>query len=272
MDLEWLAVFALLGTVVGFMAGLLGVGGGGIMVPTLTAIFIAQGVAPEKVVHLALGTSMAAIVFTSFASLRAHHKNNGIVWPLVGKMAGGVVFGTFAATFVAAYLNSTYLAMFFAAFMSYVAVNMFIKKPVASHLQSSSAQITTQSLIATSTGIGTVSALVSIGGGALTVPYLSNKGIELKKAIGTSAAVGLPISLAGTLGYLINGWQVNYEQSWVLGFIYLPAVLIIAFTSYFTAPIGARLAHRMPVAILKKVFSVLLVILALKMLSSVVSF
>ncbi|WP_448211739.1 sulfite exporter TauE/SafE family protein [Colwellia sp. MEBiC06753] len=265
MTIEWLILYLVLGSVVGFTAGLLGVGGGGIMVPILTSMFIAQGVPADKVVHLALGTSMACIVFTSIASLRAHHRNNAVIWPIVGKMAIGIIIGTFVATFLAAYLSSTYLAIFFAGFMTYVAFNSFIKtsKPAIEK------PITPANIAIASTSIGAISALVSIGGGSLTVPYLSSKAIPLKKAIGTSAAVGFPIAVSGTLGYLINGWQVDYQQLGVFGFIYMPAVIIIALVSFFTAPIGAKLAHALPVAILKKIFAVLLVGLAAKMLLSV---
>lgn len=266
MTVEWLLIFTLLGCVVGFAAGLLGVGGGGIMVPILTSIFLSQGVETEQVVHLALGTSMACIIFTSIASLRAHQNNQAVLWPIVHKMALGVIVGTFLATFVATFLNSTYLAIFFAAFMGYVAFGMFNKKSTKGEVST----LTTSNLVVSGTGIGAISALVSIGGGSLTVPYLSSKNINVKKAIGTSAAVGLPISVAGTLGYLVNGWNVEYGQEWILGFVYLPAVAIIAVTSFFTAPLGAKLAHSLPVATLKKLFALLLVALAVKMLLSVI--
>ena len=263
----WLMLFALLGCVVGFFAGLLGVGGGGIMVPMLTTLFLAQGIPAERVVHLALGTSMACIIFTSIASLGAHHRNEAVIWPLVSKLSIGVIGGTFAATFIAASVNSTYLAIFFAAFMTYVAVGMFNK---SKSMQEAKPLPSNGQLVAAGGGIGAISALVSIGGGSLTVPYLSTRGIDIKKAIGTSAAVGLPIAVAGTIGYLLNGLQVNYEQAGVVGFIYLPAVICIAITSFFTAPLGAKLAHALPVATLKKVFALVLVSLALKMLVSVI--
>lgn len=266
MTLEWIAIFALLGVVVGFVAGLLGVGGGGIMVPALTAIFLAQGVDVEKVVHLALGTSMACIVFTSIASLMAHQRNQAILWPIAKRIAIGVIVGTFLATFLAAKLNSQYLAIFFSVFMSYVAITTFLKKPTEKNKQ----PISDQHLMFSGTGIGAISALVSIGGGSLTVPYLTANNIDIKKAIGTSAAVGLPIAVSGTLGYLINGWSNEYQQPWVYGFVYLPAVIIIAMTSFFTAPLGAKLAHSLPVSTLKKIFAVLLMLLSLKMLFSVI--
>ena len=258
--------FLLLGAFVGFMAGLLGIGGGGIMVPTLTSIFLLQGLPVEKVVHLALGTSMASIIATSLASMRAHHRNGGVLWPVVKGMTPGIIVGTFVATFVAKYISSAHLAIFFAVFMGAVAVQMFLnKKPKPSRELAG-----TTGMLAAGSGIGAISALVSIGGGSLTVPFLTWQNVEIRKAIGTSAAIGLPISIAGTLGYVVNGWANSSPESYTFGFIYLPAVLLISATSFFTAPVGAKMAHRLPVGILKKIFAVLLVVLGLKMLFSVI--
>jgi len=263
---EWIAAFLLLGAFVGFMAGLLGIGGGGIMVPTLTTMFLLQGVPVEKVVHLALGTSMASIIATSLASLRAHHANGGVLWPVVKGMTPGIIAGTFLATFLAKYISSAHLAIFFAIFMGAVAVQMFLnKKPKPSRELAG-----TTGLLAAGSGIGAISALVSIGGGSLSVPFLTWQNIEIRKAIGTSAAIGLPISVAGTLGYLINGWENSSPENYTFGFIYLPGVLLISAVSFFTAPIGARMVHRLPVPVLKKIFAVLLVVLGLKMLFSVI--
>jgi uncharacterized membrane protein YfcA len=263
-ELDIIISFLILGSVVGFMAGLLGVGGGGIMVPLLTAIFLYQGVPVEKVVHLALGTSMASIIFTSISSLRAHHAKDGVIWSIVKQMVIGILIGTFLATFIASSLSSLYLAIFFSIFMAYVSLQMFRdKKPVKDMPGSGE-------LFLVGTGIGTISALVSIGGGSLTVPYLASRKVDIKKAIGTSAAIGLPISLAGTLGYVINGWSHTSSDSLTFGFIYLPGVILISLISMILAPIGARMAHRLPVAILKKIFSVLLILLSIKMLVSII--
>lgn len=264
MAFEWVAAFIGLGAFAGFMAGLLGVGGGGIMVPLLTAIFLAQGIAPDNVVHLALGTSMATIVTTSFSSMRAHQKNGAVLWPIVQRMTPGVLVGTFLATFIAAQIPSLYLAVFFAIFMGYVSVQMFLnKKPSPSHQPASNVE-----LVTVGTGIGAISALVSIGGGSLTVPYLTWRNFDIKKAIGTSAAMGLPISLAGALGYLLNHDEALAQIPHTIGFVYWPAVLLMSLFSFFTAPFGAKLAHRLPVGTLKKVFGVLLMVLSLKMLLS----
>lgn len=265
MAIEWILAFLSLGLFAGFMAGLLGIGGGGIMVPMLTTIFLAQGLAPAYVVHLALGTSMAAIVMTSISSMRAHHARGGVLWPIVKTMAPGVILGTFAATFLAAKISSQHLAMFFALFMGYVALNMLRpKKAVVAKPKAAGKP----ELTAVGSGIGVISALVSIGGGSLTVPYLSWRGIALKNAIGTSAAVGLPISLAGAIGYLLQA-QPELDLPYAVGMVYLPGVLLMSAASFITAPLGAKLAHKLPVATLKKVFAVLLILLSVKMLLSV---
>lgn len=266
LAVEWILAFLLLGSLVGFVAGLLGVGGGGIMVPILTLIFLHQGVHADSVMHLALGTSMASIIFTSISSLRAHQKHGTINWNIVKLMSFGVIIGTFIGTFLAAYLSSIYLAIFFTLFMAYVAIKLLIKK----HINIDDCQISNKNLFFSASGIGGISALVSIGGGSLTVPYLVSKGIDVKKSIGTSAAIGLPISITGTIGYLINGWDNSLGYEYTLGFIYLPAVFLISITSFFTAPYGAKLAQHLPVSILKKVFACLLILLSLKMLLSII--
>ena len=245
--------FLLLGTIVGFMAGLLGIGGGGIMVPVLTSLFLAMGMPVEKVVHLSLGTSMSAIVVTSIASLRAHHSRGAVLWEYVRGMSPGILVGTFLATYMVAILSSLALAVFFSLFMGFIALKMFIDEKPNQLLKPTGKK----HLFAMGSGIGAVSALVSIGGGSLTVPYLVSRNISIKKAIGTSAAIGLPISLAGTLGYVINGWQNTSLDDYVLGFVFLPAVLLISLTSFICAPLGAKMAHQLPVSTLKKTLSLI---------------
>lgn len=263
MSLELVLIFLVLGAFVGVMAGLLGIGGG-ILVPVLTTIFIYMGLPMHNVVHIALGTSMACIMVTSFSSLRAHHSNGAVVWNLVKVMSPGVVAGTFLATFLAAQASSKGLAIFFAMFMAYVAFQMFRK--ISIHAQQGKAGKVELSLVAF--GIGAISALVSIGGGSLTVPYLGWRNLDIRKAIGTSAALGFPIAVTGTLGYLINGIASGASAGYTYGFIYLPAVLLVTIPSFFTAPIGAGLTQKLPVPLLKKIFGVLLIVLSLKMLIS----
>ncbi|MBD5802621.1 Sulfite exporter TauE/SafE [Azoarcus sp. Aa7] len=260
-DVWWLSYLAL-GAFVGFFAGLLGVGGGGIMVPVLASLFVAQGMPRDNVVHLALGTSMAAIVMTSIASLRAHHKHGAVRWDVVRFIAPGILVGTFAATFIAARIESQPLAIFFACFMAYVSLQMLANvKPKPSRELPGPVGMS-----AVGAGIGGISALVAIGGGSLSVPFMTWCNVKVHQAIGTSAAIGLPIALAGTIGYLVNGWGSAGMPPYSLGFIYLPALVLISVVSTWTAPLGARLAHRLPVAVLRKIFAGVLMLLSAKML------
>ncbi|MBS0371511.1 MAG: sulfite exporter TauE/SafE family protein [Proteobacteria bacterium] len=265
MGIEWLAAYLLLGGCVGFFAGLLGVGGGGIMVPMLTTLFAAQGFAREHLVHVALGTSMAAIVITSISSLRAHHAHGAVRWDIVKGITPGVLAGTFGGTFIASRVATAPLAIFFGCFMAYVSVQMILNvKPKPSRELPGAA-----GLAGVGGVIGGISALVAIGGGSLSVPFMTWCNVKMQNAIGTSAAIGLPIALAGALGYLINGWGAPGLPEWTVGFVNLPALVLVSLVSTFTAPIGAGLAHRLPVATLKKIFAALLVLLSLKMLHTV---
>lgn len=265
MDMYFILALLALGAFTGFFAGLFGIGGGGIMVPVLTLLFVQQQFPTEHIVHLALATSMAAIVPTAIASLRAHHQYQAVLWPVVIKIAPGILLGTFAATFLASYLSAKPLAIFFSCFMAFVALQMLLnRKPTPSRQLPGIV-----GLSSAGAGIGGVSALVAIGGGTLTVPFLVWCNISLPIAIGTSAAVGLPIALAGTTGYAVNGWGITDLPAHTFGYIFWPAVLAMAAMSFITAPLGAKLAHRLPIALLKKLFSLLLIGLAVQMLVTV---
>ena len=265
IEIELFFLFLILGSVVGLLAGLLGVGGGGIMVPVLTAIFLMQDIHIEHVLHVALGTSMASMVVTSLSSLLAHNSKGAVKWKVVKGMATGIISGSFMATFLASHISSFILALFFSAFMFYLSFQMFFSKQPAS----SNVMPGHKSLFIVGSGIGAVSAFVSIGGGSLMVPYLSWKNIEIRKAIGTSAAIGFPISIAGTAGYVINGWSISSFENYSYGFVYLPAVLLISIASFMTAPVGVRLAHHLSVDKLKKIFAILMILLSLNMLFSI---
>lgn len=262
----FIAYYIVMGLAVGFLAGLVGVGGGGITVPILTMLFTMQGIASEEVVHLALGTSMAGMVFTTFGSMRAHYRNGNIETRLALKITFGVFVGTFLATFTASYVQGGYLALFFSAFMMYVAYKMFQKQEY-SHNREPHGPIGN---VISGSGIGSISALVSVSGAGLTVPYLMHQNIEAKRAIGTSAAVGFPVAISGTLGYLINGWDNTDLHNLIIGYIYLPAVILFAISSFFSTSLGARYATNMPADKLKKIIGVLSVALSIKMLTSVI--
>jgi uncharacterized protein len=267
VSVEWLIAYLILGAVVGFFAGLLGVGGGGIMVPILTAMFTAQNFGTQHVVHLALGTSMGAIVVTSVASLRAHHAKDAVNWNIVRAITPGILLGTFLGTFVASRIPSVPLAVFFVCFMAFVALQMLMNvKPKPSRELPGAVGLAGVGGI-----IGLVSALVAIGGGSLSVPFLTWCNLRMQNAIGTSAAIGLPISLAGAAGYLVTGFGVDGLPQLTAGYVYLPALLTIGVMSSFTAPFGASLAHRLPVTTLKKIFAAVVLLLSAKMLHTVLS-
>lgn len=264
LNLEWVMLYVALGAFVGFMSGLLGVGGGGLLVPLLASIFIYQGIGTESVVHLALATSLACMIISSASSMRSHASKGAVMWDVVRGMVPGIMMGTFIATQVASQINSAYIAMFFALFMALVALQTFLKwQPIPSKKPR-----TIPGLILAGTGIGSVSALAAVGGGFLTIVYLGYKNVEIKKAIGTSAAIGFPIAIAGTIGYTINGWTATLDNPDTFGFIYIPAFLAISITSAIAAPYGARCSHNMPEAKLKKIFAIVCLALSIKMLVS----
>lgn len=264
MAIEWLLSYLALGLVTGFFAGLFGIGGGGIMVPILTMLFAKQGFSSEHLLYLALGTSMAAIVPTAIASLRAHHKRGSVYWLAVWGLTPGVIVGTFVATFLAVFLSPKVIAIFFALFMGYMATRLWWGK-APSPSRKLPGPI---GLGGTGAGIGAVSALVAIGGGTMTVPFLAWCNVPMVRAIGTSAAVGLPIALAGAIGYGVNGLGVTGLPSQTFGYVLWPAVLAMASMSFMTAPLGAKLAHALPVLLLKRLFAGVMVLLAVKMLTA----
>lgn len=261
--MSWAIAYLALGAFTGFFAGLLGIGGGLVMVPVLTMMFAAQGFAPDEIFHLALGTSMATILFTSLSSLRAHHSHGAVMWRVVGQITPGILVGTLLGTLFASRVPAQPLAIFFACFVAFVAFQMFANlKPKPTRELPGTAGV-----VAVGAGIGAVSSLVAIGGGALTVPFLTWCNVRVQNAIGTSAAVGFPIAVGGSLGYIFNGWGHPALPPHSLGYVYLPAMGWLIVVSMLTAPLGARFAHRLPVATLKRIFAGILVLLAGKMLS-----
>ena len=262
--MEWLA-YIVLGLIAGFVAGLLGVGGGLIIVPVLAFIFAAHHFVESYIMHLALGTAMTSIVFTSISSIRAHHAHQAVDWQVWRRIAPGVVLGTLLGTVLVAYLSATFLKVFFICFVFYVGTQLLLDiKPHAAR-----ALPGWPGMFTVGNGIGVVSSMVGIGGGTLSVPFMTWCNVSLHRAIGTSAAIGLPIAISGAIGYLANGWRVQEQlPPHSLGFIYLPALGAIVATSILTAPLGAKLAHRLPVKKLKKIFAFLLYILGLRMLYS----
>jgi len=251
-----------LGVVAGLLAGLLGVGGGIVIVPMLTVTFALQGLPQEHIHHLALGTSLATIIFTSIASLRAHHAREAVSWLVVRQITPGILLGTFTGSWFAAALSGKFLKIFFTLFTFIVAWQM-----LSNTLPKASRQLPgTFGLFGAGTVIGGISSLVGIGGGSMSVPFLIWCNLNARIAIGTSAAIGFPIALSGAAGFLVNGFRATGLPAHSFGFIYLPALAGIAVTSYLTAPLGAKLAHGLPIPKIKKGFAILLIATGCKML------
>ncbi|HWR05023.1 MAG TPA: sulfite exporter TauE/SafE family protein [Humidesulfovibrio sp.] len=263
MITAWLLYIAT-GAFAGVLAGLLGVGGGLVIVPMLNFVFHIIELPGDYIQHLALGTSLASIMFTSVSSLRAHHQRGAVVWAIVKAITPGILIGTFLGSKVAAHLSSQFLSAFFVVFLYYVAAQMLLNiKPKATRQVPGTA-----GMFAAGSVIGGVSSLVGIGGGTLSVPFMTWCNVALHTCIGTSAAIGFPIAVAGTAGYIVNGLSAPLPglDAGYLGFIYLPALVGVAAASILTAPLGAKLAHSLPVGKLKKIFACLLVIMGTKML------
>lgn len=259
-----LFLYVLLGAIGGILAGLLGIGGGLVIVPALTIMFTYLAMPENYILHMALGTSLASIIFTSLSSLRAHHKLGGVLWPVFIKITPGIIIGTLAGSWIASKLSTEFLKGFFSLFLLYVGTQMLLGiKPKAQRDIPQTAGITGAGGI-----IGIFSSLVGIGGGTLSVPFLVWCNIPMRKAIGTSAAIGLPIALAGSFGYIINGLGIEELPKYTLGFVHVKALVGIVAASVLTAPIGAKLAHRLPVDKLKKIFALLLYVLGIRMLFS----
>lgn len=261
-----LLVYLCVGCVAGVLAGLLGIGGGLIIVPMMIASLGWQGISNEMVMHLALGTSMASIIFTSISSFRAHHKRGAVHWDVVRKIVLGIFTGTFLGSTIASRMDTASLKIFFVLFLYYVAAQMLSnRKPRPSRQIPGKA-----GMFGVGNGIGIVSALVGIGGGTMSVPFMVWCNLPVHHAIGTSAAIGFPIAVAGTIGYMVNGWGVSDLPSLSLGYVYLPGVLGIACASVLTAPVGVMLAHRLPIDRLRKVFAVLLLVVGTRLLIGVI--
>ena len=258
----WLLAYAGLGLLAGFFAGLLGVGGGGIMVPILAMLFAAQDFPPAHLLHVALGTSFATIIFSSFSSVRAHHRHGAVLWPVVRAITPGILLGTFLGAQLVVLVSTRALGIFFVLFMAYVSLQMIVNARPQPHRTLPGAL----GMFSVGAGIGGISSLVAIGGGSLSVPFLAWCNIRIHQAIGTSAAIGFPIALAGSLGYMLSGYGAAGLPAGSLGFVYLPALAVLVLFSMLAAPLGARLSHRLPVTTLKRIFAVVLISLALKML------
>lgn len=255
-----LIYYLLLGAFAGTLAGLLGVGGGLVIVPVLAILFHAQGINPTLIMQLAIATSLATIVFTSISSVRAHNKRGAVRWDLFWRLTPGIVLGAGLGALLVDMLPSATLRTIFGTFELLVAAQMGFGAKPNPHCQLKTRWGPLVGLI-----IGSVSAIVGIGGGTLTVPFLVWCNVKVQQAVATAAACGLPIALAGSLAMVFTGWSEPGLPEETLGYIYLPAFIGIVASSVLFAPLGARLAHRLPAQILKRVFALFLGLLGMVM-------
>jgi len=259
--LELLA-YAGLGTVAGTLAGLLGVGGGIIIVPGLAFLLAGDSIPADRLMQVAVGTSLATIVATSLSSIRAHHRRGAIRWPVVARLTPGIVVGAALGAGIADWLPTRGLAIVFGTFLVLVAVRLAMPGQPAPHRQLPGKT----GLAACGTAIGTLSSLVGIGGGTMTVPLLTWCNVPVRQAVATSAACGFPIAVAGALGFAIAGWDVAGMPAWSTGYVYWPAFVAVVPLSMLFAPLGAKLAHTVPMTALKRGFAIFVFIVGVRML------
>ncbi len=262
MDLGLIFALLVLGSITGFAAGLLGIGGGMLLVPFITLLLSLKHFPEHLVVHVAIATSLATIMFTSISSVRAHHKHGAVQWQIVALLAPGILLGSWIGPWIGKQMNSSMLAAFFGVFVLLSATQMLLNKkpPAARDLPQR------PGMFAAGGAIGVLSGLVGAGGGFISVPFMTWCNVKIHQAVATSAALGFPIALAGTLSNIYYGSGVPDLPPGSLGFIYLPALLVISLASVVIAPLGARTAHKLPVQALRKIFSLMLYALAAYML------
>jgi hypothetical protein len=260
---EILYLFAM-GALAGMFAGLLGIGGGIIIVPLLAVVFTTQGVSVDVLMHVAIGTSLATIVVTSLSSIRSHHKHRAIEWPVVRVITVGVFVGGLLGSVIAKFIPGEALKTLFSIFMFLIAAQMYFGNTAKPHRTLPGKP----GLVFSGTLIGIIAALMGVGGGSMSVPFLTWCNMNIRKAVATSAAIGFPIAVSGTLGFIVTGWGVADRPAMSLGYVNLPAFISIVVASVLSAPLGAWIAHRIPPTILKKFFAVFLLVLAIKMIYS----
>lgn len=262
-ELQWVIYYLILGLFVGYFSGLFGIGGGLIMVPVMVFLFEAQHLPSQNILHLALGTSMATILFTSVSSTYHHHRHRAVNWDAVRLITPGILLGTALGALVVGYVGTLYLTIFFVLFIYFAATQMLLGfKPVAARNYPTRMEVTLAGMV-----IGAISSIVSIGGGVLSVPYLVWHKQHLRHAIATSAALGFPIAFGGTIGYIATGYYRGINlPPYSLGYVYLPVLLWLVIGTLVTAPLGAKATHRLPVNRLRQIFATVLFVLATRML------
>jgi uncharacterized membrane protein YfcA len=267
LDPGLILILLAMGCFGGFSAGLLGIGGGMVLVPFMTMIFTARGFAPHLVVHMAIATSLATILFTSMSSMRAHHRHGAVLWRVVRLLAPGIVAGSLIGPWIGKQMNTAMLSLFFAAFVAFSATQMLLNKRPGGGRDLPG----TPGMLAAGGVVGLLSGFLGAGGGFVSIPFMTWCRIPIHNAVATSAAIGFPIALAGTAANIYYGWNEPDLPPGALGFIWVPGLALIVVASMTVAPLGAQLAHRLPVVKLKRIFAGIFYLLAAYMLWRAVS-
>lgn len=264
MDFTIICEMAILGCFTGFMAGLLGIGGGMIITPLLIMLIPTSLIPADQIVHVAIATSLATIAFTSLSSVRAHHKRGAVLWGVVARVAPGILVGSFIGAQIAGMLSTFWISLVFALFVGFSSFKMFLNKSPKPGRELPK----TAGMFSAGTVIGILSAIVGAGGGFISVPWMVWCNVRMHNAVATSAAFGFPIAFFGTLGYIVSGWDLQGLPAWpvCMGYICIPALFSVACTSVLFAPLGAKVAHSIDTKPLKRIFACLLCVLALYML------
>lgn len=250
------------GAIAGTLAGLLGIGGGIIIVPVLALVFDNQGINPDVLMHVSIGTSLATIVITSISSIRAHQQHQAIQWPIFKRMTPGILVGGLLGASIAKVISGNDLRIIFGVFMLLVAAQMIFGNTSKPHRQLPK----TLGMLIAGTAIGTMSSLMGVGGGSMSVPFLTWCNMSIRNAVATSSAIGLPIALAGVTGFVLTGWGVEHRPVLSMGFVNIPAFLSIVVASTLFAPVGAKITHRISPQRLRLFFGYFLLLLSIKIL------
>ena len=250
-----LVLLLAVGAAVGFLAGLLGIGGGMTLVPLLAILFAAHRFPAEHVVHMAVATATATMVFTAMSSARAHQRRGAVLWHVVLAMGPGVVLGSLIGPQIASALSTRAFAALFGAFTWFAAARMVVPRPAAPLTHELPGRA---GLFSVGAGIAAIASMVGAGGAFLVVPFLGRHDVKIHNAVATSAALGFPIAAAATVGFIVAGLRATDLPPWSLGFVYLPAMAAVVVASMLFAPLGASVAHRWPAARLRRAFAVLL--------------
>jgi uncharacterized membrane protein YfcA len=260
--MDWWWAYLALGAFVGFFSGLLGIGGGALMVPVLAFIFAGKGFPEAFVIHIALGTCVAAMLFTAASSVRSHHLHKAVNWRVLSRLIPGLVTGALAGTALARLLDARLLSIAFTALIFYAATLMLIERKVEPGQKAPGPA----HMAVLGSAVGLFSSLTATGGATMVVAWLVQRNMRVHEAIGTAAAASWSLALTGTLGYIVSGATASGLPQWSIGFVYLPALAWIVVASMLIAPVGAAVAHRTPGRTLRRLFAVVLYALATGML------